>query len=284
MKILPLKELISFEGVWFTYPSGVTALKGIDLTFREGEITALIGQNGSGKTTLAKLMNGLLKPTKGRVLVDGVDTAGKYPYELARTVGYSFQNPTHQLYTHSVEAELMAGPKNLGEDEEEAKARALEAIRLFNLVGLEQIRPSALAFPLKKLVCLASIYTMKPKVMVLDEPTTGQDHVGIRMIQNSIQTIKSMGMTVIIITHDMRLVAESAERVVVMAQGKVVKTGTAEEIFLDEETMQAAALRPPQIMDLSFRLEQEIPSHGGVSRTVQEELVKLNRLRGVLDQ
>ncbi|MEM0117989.1 MAG: energy-coupling factor ABC transporter ATP-binding protein [Conexivisphaerales archaeon] len=275
-----MRGIISVDGVWFSYPNNVTALKDINLAFNEGSITALIGQNGSGKTTLAKLMNALLKPTKGRVVVDGVETTDKFPYEMAKIVGYSFQNPTHQLYSHTVEAELMAGPRNLGLSEEEAKSRAEEAIKLFNLQGLQQLRPSALSFPLKKLVCLASVYTMKPKVMVLDEPTTGQDHVGLQMIQNFITTIKSLGITVIIITHDMRLVAERAEQVVVMALGRVVKTGTPDEIFLDEQVMEAAALRPPQIMELSSRLDNDIPNHGGASRTVEEEVRKIKRILG----
>jgi energy-coupling factor transport system ATP-binding protein len=275
-----LTDIISFQDVWFTYPNGVEALKGIDIGIQEGRITALIGQNGSGKTTLAKMTNGLLKPTRGRVVVDGIETAGRYPYELASRVGYSFQNPTHQLYTSTVEAELMAGPLNLKVDAEEARARAKEAIQLFGLKGLERQRPSSLPFPVKKIVGIASIFTMKPKVMVLDEPTTGQDHLGLRMVQNSIQTIRSLGMTVVIITHDMRLVSESVETVVVMALGKVVRVGTPVEIFLDEDTMQKAALRPPQILELSSRLESEIPNHGGPSKTVGDEVLKLQRLMG----
>lgn len=273
-----MSAIVSVQGLWFDYPNGVTALRGIDLDLPAGIIGALIGQNGSGKTTLAKMMNGLLKPTKGRVEVVGVDTADKPTYDLARHVGYSFQNPTQQLYTDSVEAELMAGPINLGCGKEEAQSRAAAAVELFSLKGLEQIRPSALPFPLKKTVCIAAVFTMQPKVMVLDEPTTGQDHLGLRMIQNSIVKIRSMGITPVIITHDMRLVAETVEMIVVMAQGKIVRTGTAEEIFLDRETMAKAALAPPQILELSSRLDGAFPNHGGVSKTVAEEVVKIKRM------
>lgn len=275
-----MRDVISIQDVWFTYPNGVEALKGINLNFQEGGITALIGQNGSGKTTLAKLTNGLLKPTRGKVIVEGTETTGKHPYELARYVGYAFQNPIRQLYTASVEAELMAGPLNLGVSQEEAKTRVNAAINLFGLRGLENQRPSMLPFPLKKTVCLAAVYTMQPKVMLLDEPTTGQDHVGIRAVQGIIQKIRDAGITVIIITHDMRLVAESAERVITMALGKIVKVGTPEEIFLDEEAMNAAALRPPQILELSSRLDAEIPSHGGPSCMVEDEVFKLRSLIG----
>jgi energy-coupling factor transport system ATP-binding protein len=275
-----MKDVISIQDVWFTYPNGVEALKGINLTFQEGGITALIGQNGSGKTTLAKLTNGLLKPTRGKVFVEGTETTDKQPYELARHVGYAFQNPTQQLYTSSVEAELMAGPLNLGESNEEAKSRVDAAVSLFGLKGLENQRPSMLPFPLKKTVCLAAVYTMQPKVMLLDEPTTGQDHVGIRTVQGIIQKIRDAGMTVVIITHDMRLVAESAERVITMALGKIVKVGTPEEIFLDEEAMNAAALRPPQILELSSEINAEIPNHGGPSCAVADEVFKLRSLMG----
>lgn len=273
-----MKEIVVVQGLWFTYPNGVRALEAVDLTINENTTTALIGQNGSGKTTLAKMMNGLLKPTKGKVLVEGVDTADRYAYELARYVGYSFQNPTHQLYTDSVGAELMAGPLNLGLTKEEAAARAEEAAKMFGLEEVRQIRPSSLSFPLKKITGIASVFTMKPKVMVLDEPTTGQDHVGLRMIQGAIRKLSAMDITVVVITHDMRLVAESADTVVAMALGKIVRVGTPEEIFLDSETMEKASLRPPQILELSAKLEFEIPDHGGPSKTVDEEVEKLQRI------
>ncbi len=272
--------MIVAEDVWFTYPNGVVALRGISLKIEEGTTTALIGQNGSGKTTLAKMTNGLLKPTKGRVLVDGVDTAKKRTYELARTVGYSFQNPTRQLYTTSVRAELMAGPLNLGLGRGEAESRAEAALDLFGLRGLEEARPSSLPFPTKKLVGIASVYTMRPKAMVLDEPTTGQDHVGLTMVQNSIRKIREMGLTVVVITHDMRLVAESADRVAVMAMGELVRVGTPLEIFTDEAAMAKAALRPPQVVELSSRLEAALPGHGGLSRTVEEEVRKVRAVAG----
>jgi energy-coupling factor transport system ATP-binding protein len=275
-----MRDIVVVQDLWFKYPNGVTALKGVDLTINEDTTTALIGQNGSGKTTLAKMTNGLLKPTKGKVLIEGVDTAGRYTYELARHVGYSFQNPTHQLYTDSVEAELMAGPLNLGLTKEEAAARAEEAAKMFGLEQALHTRPSSLSFPLKKITGIASVFTMKPKVMVLDEPTTGQDHVGLRMIQGAIRKLRGMGITVVIITHDMRLVAESADRVVTMALGKIVRVGTPKEIFLDGETMEKAALRPPQILELSSRLDSEIADHGGPSRTVDEEVEKLRRIMG----
>jgi energy-coupling factor transport system ATP-binding protein len=273
-----MKELVAVQGLWFTYPNGVKALEAVDLTINENTTSALIGQNGSGKTTLAKMMNGLLKPTKGKVLVEGIDTADKYAYELAKYVGYSFQNPTHQLYTDSVGAELTAGPLNLGLTKEESAARAEEAAKMFGLEDVWQVRPSSLPFPLKKITGIAAVFAMKPEVMVLDEPTTGQDHVGLRRIQGAIKKLSAMGITVVVITHDMRLVAESVDTVVTMALGKIVKVGTPEEIFLDSETMAKAALRPPQILELSARLESEIPAHGGPSKTVDEEVEKLQSI------
>jgi energy-coupling factor transport system ATP-binding protein len=273
-----MKELVVVQGLWFTYPNGVKALEAVDLTINENTTSALIGQNGSGKTTLAKMMNGLLKPTKGKVLVEGIDTADKYAYELAKHVGYSFQNPTHQLYTDSVGAELMAGPLNLGLTKEESAARAEEAAKMFGLKDVWQVRPSSLPFPLKKITGIAAVFAMKPKVMVLDEPTTGQDHVGLRRIQAAIRKLSAMRITVVVITHDMRLVAESVDTVVTMALGKIVKVGTPEEIFLDSETMEKAALRPPQILELSARLESDVPAHGRPSKTVDEEVEKLQNI------
>jgi len=273
-----LGSIVTIENLWYTYPNGVTALKNVNLSIEEGPVLTIIGQNGSGKTTLVKMLNGLLKPTRGKVTVAGIDTANKKTYELAKYVGYAFQNPIRQLYEDTVEKELMAGPINLGFDEAEARRRAEMAIELFKLEGIRTLRPSSISFPLKKLVGVASVFTMEPKVMVLDEPTTGQDHLGISMIQNAIKTIKDMGITLVIITHDMRFVLESADNVVVMANAEVIREGTPLEIFVDKKTMEVASLSPPQIVQIGVRLQELYPAHGGPSRTVDEEVITIKRM------
>ncbi len=272
------KPIIKCIDLWFTYPNGVLALKEINLEIYEGEIVAIIGQNGSGKTTLVKHFNGLLKPTKGRVLVKGVDTRTKPVYELARYVGYVFQNPIHQLCSRTVEEELAFGPRNLGLKPSEVKERVEEAIKLFDLEEYRYVHPYRLPYPLKKLVAIASVYTMKPEVIVLDEPTTGQDHRGLRMVQNAIEKMHREGMTVIFVTHDMRLVAETAKRVIVMYDGRIVADGSPREVFLNDEVLQLTNLHPPQITEFCKKLRKEVPQHDLVALSVEEEVEYLQKL------
>ena len=159
----------------------MSLLCGSQPTINRGEIVGVIGQNGSGKTTLVKHFNGLLRPTQGKVLVKGQDTAQIRVQQLAASVGYVFQNPNHQLFATTVEAELEFGPRNLGVPEEEVIERREKAIEFFNLQELRKLHPYRIGFPLRKLVGMASIYTMRPDVFVLDEPTTGQDNVTTRL-------------------------------------------------------------------------------------------------------
>jgi len=254
--------LIRCENLWHIYPGGVVALRDINLEIYDGDIVAIIGQNGSGKTTLVKHFNGLLKPTKGKVTVMGIDTRKAAVYELARYVGYVFQNPVHQLFARTVEEELAFGPKNLGLSEDEIKRRVEEALEFFNLKEYRNVSPLSLPFPYKKLVAVASIYAMRPRVFVLDEPTTGQDHVGLRMIEDMILKLKEEGYTIVTVTHDMRLVVETAERVIVMSDGRVLADRSPREVFSDYKLMSLTNLRPPQISEFTQKLSKKVRLKG----------------------
>ena len=230
------------------------ALNGVSLKIEPKETIALIGQNGGGKTTLAKQFNGLLKPTKGYVLVKGVETRDIPTNKLALTVGYVFQNPSHQIFSSKVWDEVAFGPKNAGFSAQEIEERTKWAIGAVGLSGFEQTHPYDLDYGKMKLLTIASIMSIKPEVYCLDEPTTGQDHQGRRRVAELIRDLNESGSTVIVITHDMRFVAEVAKRIVLVAGGKITADGPTREIFEETDTLAKAQIRPPQITQLAHAL------------------------------
>jgi len=263
--------VVALRDVRYVYPSGdVAALDGVTLEIQRGQVLAVAGQNGSGKTTLTKLLNGLLQPTNGSVAVLGRDTAGRRVQELARHVGYVFQNPNHQLFARSVAEELAFGPRNLGIDEAEVAARVAEVADAFGLTGHLGAHPYHLGFPIRKLVSIASVVTMRPSIMVLDEPTTGQDHRTAGAITRLLFGLRGAGITVVCVSHDMELVVAVADRLVVMRTGRVVAEGTPREVLADGATLSATRLRPPQITRLSMALSGGM--EGPAALTVQELL------------
>jgi energy-coupling factor transport system ATP-binding protein len=248
--------IIQVKDVRYVYARGaVVALDGISLDVPAGQSLGIVGQNGSGKTTLTKLFNGLLRPTSGSVIVDGRDTAKHSVQEMAGTIGYVFQNPNHQLFASSVAEELAFGPTNMKMSPEEVKAKVEEAFEFFDLGQYRDHHPYRLSFPLRKLVGIASVFTMGPKVFVLDEPTTGQDHQTTRVINRLIHKLSERGSTVICVTHDMPLVADVSERMIVMWNAKMIADGTPKQVFSDTEVMQRTHIAPPQIAQISMQLK-----------------------------
>jgi energy-coupling factor transport system ATP-binding protein len=247
--------IIQVKDVRFVYARGnVVALDGVNLEFAEGQSVGIAGPNGSGKTTLTKMFNGLLRPTSGAVIVDGKDVAKSTVQQMAATIGYVFQNPNHQLFATTVEAELAFGPENQKLPKDEIKARVEEAIEFFELEAHRADHPYRLSFPLRKLVGIASVFTMHPKVFVLDEPTTGQDHQTTQVINRLIHKLRDRGATVICVAHDMPLLADVAERLVVMWNAGVIADATPREVFAMEDVMKRAHLSPPQVTQISLRL------------------------------
>jgi len=255
------KEIIKVENLWHVYPGGVTALRGINLTIHEGEFLSVIGQNGSGKTTLVKHFNGLLKPTKGKVTVYDVDTSRASISELSKKVGYSFQNPDHMLCNETVRKELAFGPINLGFSKEEIEGRVANAAEKLGLKDVLDEKPFSLSKGERQRVAIASLLTMGPKVLIVDEPTTGQDYRMSKEIMDLCTALHKEGNTIIVITHDMNLAAEYSERVVVLKDGEILCEGTPKEVFSQVETLEKTYLKPPQVTRLSQRLaEYGIPS------------------------
>jgi energy-coupling factor transport system ATP-binding protein len=249
-------ELLA-EGLVHVYREGsVRALDGVDLAIRAGERVALIGQNGSGKTTLVRHFNGLLRPTEGRVLVDGADAAALTVAKLAARVGVVFQDPDRQIFAGSVRAEVEFGPRNLGRSRSELRSAVSEALVAAGLPGEEDTNPYDLGQSRRKLLALASVLSMRTPVLVLDEPTTGQDARGIERVRAIVEAVAAEGRTVIAISHDMRFVAETFERVVVMRAGRLILDGTPDEVFAAEarEALRSTYLEPPLAAVLGDRL------------------------------
>lgn len=246
--------MIEVENVHFTYPNSVEALKGVSLTIRDGEFVAIMGQNGAGKTTLIKHFNGLLKPTKGTVRVDGVETNKTSVAALARNVGFVFQNPDHQLFSETVEEEIAFALKNFGFDAEVIEKRISWAL---NLLGLEQYRktsPFLLSGGERKRVALASVLAWDPKTLVLDEPTIGQDYQQKEKLRQFIVQMQTQGKTVVVVTHDVEFVAECNPRVVLMKDGKIVADGEGRTILTDPEILAQSSVVLPQITQIFMRL------------------------------
>jgi energy-coupling factor transport system ATP-binding protein len=253
-----MSEIIRVEDVWFRYEGAdFWALKGVSLTIKKGELLAIIGQNGGGKTTLAKNLNGLLKPTKGRVLVDGLDTKTAPTHEIVKRVGYVFQNPSHQIFESTVWKEVAYGPTNLGLSPEEVKQRVEWALSEVGLQGYEQYNPYDLDYGKMKLLTVASVLAMKPQVLILDEPTNGQDHAGRRLLSNLSKKLNREGFTVVIITHDMRFVAETVNRVVLVSNGEILMDGSTREVLNAFDVLKKAAIKPPQIVQLAGELRKK---------------------------
>lgn len=241
------EPVILCKDLWHVYPGDVVALRQANLEIQPGQVVGVVGQNGSGKTTLVKHFNGLLKPTNGTVMVDGVDTKDKPVHELARHVGYVFQNPNHQLFATTVRAELGFGPRNFGLSESEVEARVEETVDFFQIEHLLEQHPYRLSFPLRKLVAMASIYAMNPAVFVLDEPTTGQDHRGSNLVRRLIRKLEAQGKTVIVVSHDMALMAEVTDQLVVLWSSEIIAIDKPGEVFADADVMTRTMLHPPQI-------------------------------------
>lgn len=250
-------KLIEVNDVHYQYDKAKEALKGVSFDIYEGDYVALIGQNGAGKTTLAKHFNSLFKPTSGRILVCGKDTRNEEPNTLAEQIGYVFQNPDNQIFSTSVYKEMEYGLKALKLSEEEMSKRIHEIAKLLDIEKVLEEHPFSLGKGERQRVAVASILVLKPKILVVDEPTTGQDWDGIQNMMKLIDELHANGTTIVMITHDMDVVATHANRVIVMAKGSMVADGSVRDVFKQEKALKDAYVARPQIPELSERLGLE---------------------------
>jgi energy-coupling factor transport system ATP-binding protein len=246
--------MLEVNDLYYAYSTGFEALKGINLTVNDGEFLAIMGQNGAGKTTLVKHFNGLLKPTLGEVLVDCVNTRDVSVAKLARKVGFVFQNPDHQLFSETVEDEIAFALKNFGFEEDVIQKQVDWALNLLNIVEYRKTSPFMLSGGERKRVALASILAWDPQIVILDEPTIGQDQRQKENLQQFILQLNAQKKTVVVVTHDVEFVAECNPRVILMRDGQILLDGVAEKILNDVDLLEEASIVPPQITKIFLKL------------------------------
>jgi energy-coupling factor transport system ATP-binding protein len=251
--------LIEFKDVSFVHQNGVTALSGVSLTIGKGETIAIVGENGAGKTTLVRHINGLLKPTTGSVRVDGVETRDTTSATLSRKVGIAFQNPDHQLFSENVENEVRFAMKNFGFPDGLISQRLDWALNFFGLEQYRKSSPLVLSGGEKKRLTLACILAWDPEVVVLDEPTVGQDFLQKEKLAQIFRMLQSTGKTIIVVSHDVEFLWPVQPRLVVMSGGKVVADGKMSKIMADRELLEGARVTQPQLLRLYMGLRNAPP-------------------------
>jgi len=257
----PATPIIEADDVSFSYPDGTEAIKGVSLKIPTGGYVGFVGKNGSGKTTFVKMFNGLLRPTSGKVLVGGEDVMRKGVAELARTVGYNFQNPDDQIFARTVREELAFAPANLGLPPEDVSRAVAEVARDLELSNYLDSNPFSLSQGLRRRVAFGSTLTLNPRVLVVDEPTTGQDYIRAKVVMELCKKLNQKGETIIIISHNMDLIAEYCRYVFVMKDGGLLLEGTPREVFSKPEVLIETSIVPPQITRIFQTLgEPRIPT------------------------
>lgn len=244
--------LVAFENVAFDYEPGNEVLRGINLEIRRGDVIAVLGPNGAGKTTFVKHAIGLLKPKSGRVLVEGRDTAEASVAQIARTLGYVFQSPSHMLFAPTVHDELAFGPTNLKHPREQVEKEVKEALEIVNLTDKEKDPPLALSFGQQKRVSIAAILAMRSRILVMDEPTAGQDYQNYMSFMDSILQMPGFE-AILFITHDVDLAVIYANRVLLIADGRLAADGPPHKVLSDFEKLRANRLMPTSLLALNVK-------------------------------
>ncbi len=247
--------MIEFKNVCASYEIETPILRDVSFTIDQGEFVAFVGTNGAGKSTTMRLINGLLKPTSGEVLIDGVSTAAMKTSDLASKIGFLFQNPDRQICCNTVREELAFGFRAQGRDDEEAQARVDAMIERFHFDP--DAEPFLLNRGTRQLLALASIIVCEPQILVLDEPTTGLDFRECSKVMEIVAGMNLRGTTVIMVCHDMEVTGDYAQRVIAMTDGRIVQDGPTFEVLRNRDTLERAHLIAPQITDISMRLEAQ---------------------------
>lgn len=242
---------LELKNVGFSYDNGYEAVRNINMSFELGESVAIIGENGAGKTTTVKLMNRLLVPTKGEVLVDGKSTKECTTAQISKKVGYVFQNPDDQIFQDSIYKEIAYGLKKMKLSPDEIYKKVREAAEICDLTEHLEDHPYNLPYSKRKFITIAVIIAMDPQVVILDEPTAGQDRTSTEDLKRIINHLVEKNKVVITITHDMEFVVDQFERVIVMAEKEVRKDASPKEIFWDKELLELSSLEQPYICQLA---------------------------------
>lgn len=270
-------SIIKIQNLKQDFGRGESALKDINLEIKKSEFVAVIGQNGAGKTTLVKHFIGLLRPSSGAVFINEQDISNQPISVLARKVGYVFQNPDHQIFMDQVSKEIAFGLRNLNFSEAEIGTRTDKVLKEVGIFHLKDAAPLSLSKGHRQRVALASVLAMEPEILILDEPTTGQDYRGSKQIMDLIADLNQKGHTIIFITHDLQLVADYAQRVILMGKGEIIFDGTPKEVLNQRELLAKTNLKPQQITEFS----QLLTNYGIPEDIIRvDELVAVFRERG----
>ena len=251
--------MIELQEVTFVHQNGVRALDGVSLKIDAGETVAIVGENGAGKTTLVKHVTGLLKPATGRVLVDGESTTSVSTAQISRKVGVAFQNPDHQLFSESVEEEMAFALRNFGLPPGVVEERVRWGLELFGLEEYRKSSPLVLSGGEKKRLTLACILAWDPQVVILDEPTVGQDSIQKERLSQTIRMLSSTGKTVVVVSHDIEFLWPVQPRVVVMKAGRIVGDGPARRLMQDVDLLDSARVVQPQLVAFHRALSSRPP-------------------------
>ncbi|MFW9830678.1 MAG: energy-coupling factor ABC transporter ATP-binding protein [Candidatus Thorarchaeota archaeon] len=270
--------MILFNGVWFSYNPDTPVLQNLCLQLRPGEVVGLMGENGAGKTTLVKHINGLLKPNRGAVYVDGVDTRNTSTANLARKVGFVFQNADHQLFADTLNAEVGFALRNLNFSKEEIQTRVSRFLELFELSQYEEQSPFLLSGGERKRLALASVLCVEPKILILDEPTQAQDALQKQKLLDFIDSFRSPEHIVLVVTHDVEFAVKAVDRLVVLSHGQLIADGSPGDILRNPLILKRARLLPPQLTQFAYQLAEHLPQFPTNLTTVPEAVDAVNQL------
>ncbi len=253
------KVILESKNLNYIYPDGTHAIKDINFKINKKEKVAVMGQNGAGKSTLFLHLNGLIEPSSGSIEVCGepIEYNKEKLLQIRQKVGIVFQNPNDQLFAPTVEEDVAFGPMNLGLKQKEVQKRTQEALKMVKMENYKKKAPYHLSGGQQKRVAIAGIIAMKPQIMILDEPTAGLDPQGIDEVLTIINQLHQEGMTIIISSHDVEIINEFAEKIIVLKDGKIIETGTPQEIFSNHELLKKAHLKPPKTAQILKILNKE---------------------------
>ncbi|MFX1342829.1 MAG: energy-coupling factor ABC transporter ATP-binding protein [Promethearchaeota archaeon] len=270
--------MILFNDVWFEYEPNQPVLRNLSLQIQPGETVALMGENGAGKTTLVKHINGLLKPTRGIVYLEGVDTRDKSTAQLARKVGFVFQNADHQLFADTLQAEIGFGLRNLDFSKEEIDERVNRFLKLFELAKYKDQSPFLLSGGERKRLALASVLCVEPQVLILDEPTPAQDARQKQKLLDFIASFRQSNHILLLVTHDVEFAVKAVDRIMVLSQGELIADGTPRQILSNLSILKRARLLPPQLTQFAHQLSKHIPRFPVDLLTLPEAVKAVNQI------
>ncbi|MFX1474285.1 MAG: energy-coupling factor ABC transporter ATP-binding protein [Promethearchaeota archaeon] len=252
--------MILFDDVWFSYTPNHPVLREISIEISPGEVVALMGENGAGKTTLVKHINGLLKPSRGTVFIDGVDTRSTSTAALARKVGFVFQNADHQLFADTIEGEVAFALRNLGFPSDEVQERVSQYLERFDLARYKEQSPFLLSGGERKRLALASVLCVEPTILILDEPTQAQDAKQKLKLAQLVDSFRRSDSIILLVTHDVEFAVQVVDRLLLLSKGCLLADGAPRQVLGNPDLLRRARLLPPQLTQLAHKLADKVPT------------------------